>query len=434
MPGQYKHLCREYAKNPDNTVVFLTKPKKDVDVPGVHKVEFQLPREPNVHGHRYLIPFERQVIEGQEIWRMCKKLRDEEGFTPDVIVCHPGWGDGLFLKDVYPGVPCFFYFEFFYHSHGADVNFDRVDDTKPDDDARIRIKNATNLFSLEIADWGISPTRWQYSQNPIEFRSKISVLHDGVDTDKILPVEQYSLTLPNGNTVTRADEVITYVSRNFEPYRGFPTVVRAAKEILARRPKAQIIMVGGDGVSYGKKPSGSKTWRQVLLEEVQFTKSEAERIHWFGWQQYDDFLKILKISQAHLYLTYPFVLSWSMIEAMSAGCLVVGSRTAPVEEAIKHGHNGLLFDFFDHKELADRIDEIFNSPNRLNELRLNARKTAVDRYSITKLLPMHIELINDIAKGDFPPAAAAKILEMNVREGVLSQEEASLPAHKGKAK
>ncbi len=413
MPGQYKHLCRAYGADPTNTVVFVTKPKKDVDIPGVHKVEFHLPRDPSQSTHRYLIPFERAVIEGQEVWRICKKLKHEEGFEPDVIVAHPGWGDTLFIKDIYPKVPLLCFFEFYYRSHGADVNFDSSDSIKADDEARIRIKNATNLFSLESADWGVSPTHWQFIQHPPEFRHKISIIHDGVDTDAIIPVDEYTLTLPTGRKLTRSDEVVTYVARNFEPYRGIQTFMRGAKEILTRRPNCHILAVGGDGVSYGKKPAGNKSWRQLMLEEVRLTQEQEKRLHWFGWQQYDDFLKILKISQAHIYLTYPFVLSWSMIEAMSAGCLVIGSRTAPVEEVIKDGENGLLTDFFDHKMLADKVDAVFNHPDRMAKLRQNARITAVEKYSLQKLMPLQISLINDMAKGLIPPPTATTIANLS---------------------
>lgn len=412
MPGQYKHLCRAFAQESGNTVVFVTKPKPNVSIPGVHKVEFTPPRDPSPLTHRYLSGLERGIIQGQEVWRVCKKLRDEEGFTPDVICAHPGWGDAMFIKDVYPDTPLLSYFEFYYHAHGADVNFDPADPVTDDDQARIRVKNGINLFSLESADWGISPTFWQQKQNPKPFRDKISILHDGVDTDAIQPNADATISLPNGRRFSRKDEVVTYVSRNFEPYRGFPTFMHAARLILERRPNCHILCVGADEVSYGKKPQGGRTYRQQYLE---MTKPDPNRIHWLGWLGYEDYLKVLRVSSAHIYLTYPFVLSWSMLEAMSAGCLVIGSATPPVEEVIENKHNGLLVDFFSPEAVADAVDKVFAHTDRMQQIRDNARATVVQRYDLKKLLPLHMQLVREVAKGQFPPPVASQIASLYER-------------------
>ncbi len=424
MPGQYKHLCKAFAANPDNTVVFLTKPKKDVEVQGVHKVEFMPPREPSPHTHPYIIGFERAIIEGQEVWRMCKKLRDEEGFIPDVICAHPGWGDAMFVKDIYPQTPLLSFFEFYYRSHGADVNFDPNDQATPDDCARIRVKNANNILALEAADWGLSPTYWQYVQNPVEFRSKISVIHDGVDTDIAVPDENASITI-NNLTLTKKDEVITYVSRNFEPYRGFPTFMKAAKMILDSRPNTHIIAVGADDVSYGKRPPEGTTYRRIYMRECGL--ENHPRLHWVGYLDYERFLKILRISSAHIYLTYPFVLSWSMMEAMSSECLVIGSNTPPVEEVITDGVNGLITDFFNPEMLASRIDEVFAHKDRMLDIKKRARKTVLDRYALSKLLPLHMDLVRDVAKGIYPPQAALKIQKMNEEFGIIPKPDDQKP-------
>lgn len=406
MPGQYKHLCRAFAQDPANTVVFITKPKEDVNIPGVHKVEYKPPREPSASTHRYLIGTERGVIQGQEVWRMCKQLKTQEGFVPDVICAHPGWGDALYVKDIYPDTPLLSFFEFYYRSKGADVNFDPNDQFTEDDNARIRTKNIVNILSLESADWGLSPTRWQWIQHPELFRSKISVIHDGIDTDAVRPDPNAVLTLKDGRTLSRKDEVVTYVARNFEPYRGFPTFMRAAELILKRRPNCQIVAVGADGVSYGKQPPKGKTYRQMMLEEVKLDRS---RIHFVGNLPYNEFLKVLQISSAHIYLTYPFVLSWSFLESMAAECILIGSSTPPVMEALTDGENGLLVDFFSHTELADKVDEVLNHPERYVEIRKRARQFVEQRYALKKLLPLHMELVRDVAKGQFPPPAHQKI-------------------------
>lgn len=406
MPGQYKHLAPYFAKDSGNQVVFITKPRPEVKLPGVHKIEYKTRREPSRETHRYLIGTERSVLQGQEVWRLCKKLKAEEGFTPDVVCAHPGWGDALYIKDIYPDAPVLGFFEFYYKSQGSDVGFDPNEKISDDDKARIRTKNITNLLSLADADWGVSPTRWQWEQHPEEFRGKLSVLHDGIDTDAARPDAGAKVRLKNGITLTKDDEVITYVARNFEPYRGFGTFMQAAELILKRRPNAHILAIGADGVSYGKQAQGGGTYRQQWMKKVTL---DEKRVHFLGTLNYPDFMRVLQVSSAHIYLTYPFVLSWSMLEAMSAGCAVIGSATPPVEEVIRHGENGLLADFFSPKDVAQRVDDILDHKDRMKKMREAARQTVVERYDIKTLLPLHVKLVEDVAARKFPPPAAAAI-------------------------
>ncbi len=406
MPGQYKHLARIFGEDKNNQVVFLTKPKPDVEIPGVKKIEYTVTREPNKETHRYLIGLERGVLASQEVWRLCKKMKDE-GFVPDVIVGHLGWGDGLFLKDIFPDTPLLAFLEFYYDAHGADVDFLKDEGvTSFDDKARIRMKNSIHLFNLTYCDWGLSPTFFQRDRHPKEFHDKISVLHDGVDVDVFKPQKDKKLTLPSGVTLTDKDEVITYVSRNFEPYRGFPQFMRAAEKILKDRPNAHIVMVGQDGVSYGKHPEDGVPYRHKMMKEVDLDMS---RFHYLGYLPQDDLLKVLQISRAHIYLTVPFVLSWSMMESMAAGCLMICSDTAPVREVIEHDKNGLLVDFFDYEKLAETVCGVFDHPTGYQDLRDAARKTIVDRYALEKLLPLHVSMIKEVAEGQIPPPSAKKI-------------------------
>lgn len=408
MPGQYKHLAQFMASDPNNHVVFITKPR-NISIPGVHKVEYKMTREVGPDVHRYLIGFQRAVLQGQEVWRVCKELK-QQGFIPDVICAHPGWGDGLFLKEIFPESALLNYMEFYYRAFGADMHFDPREPVILDDLARIRVKNSTNLLSLETCDWGITPTFWQRKQQPQEFQHRISVLHEGIDTEHIKPRHIPQLALPNGKMITQNDEIITYVCRNFEPYRGFPTVMHALKQISEERPRCQILIVGNDGVSYGKKLEGGKTYKQQMIEEL---KPDLNRIHFIETLPYEDYLKILQVSQAHIYFTLPFVLSWSMLEAMSAGCLVIGSATPPVEEVIREGENGLLTDFFSSEKLVKRLHEVFDHPTKMAELRVKARQTILDRYDIKQLLPLHKALLEDLAAKQFPPRAAEKIQQFH---------------------
>lgn len=412
MPGQYKHLCRVFAEDPNNTVVFITKPKS-IEISGVHKVEYKTRREPTSGIHHYIIGLERAIIQGQEVWRACRKLRDEEGFVPDIVVAHPGWGDTLYIKDVYPDTPLLSFFEFYYHSQGVDVNFDPSFPSGVDDDARVRTKNIVNLLNLECADWGISPTFWQHSLHPVEFQNRISVLHDGVDTDYCAPDENTTIELASGLHVGRKDEIVTYIARNFEPYRGFPTFMRAAEIILKERPNCKIVAVGADEVSYGRKLPKGQTWRHIMMDQV---KLDKDRIFFTGNVSYSNLINLFRVSSAHIYLTYPFVLSWSMLEAMSTGVALVGSRTAPVEEVIRDGENGLLADFFSPEDVAAKVMQILDHKDKMQEMRNNARQTVVDKFAIKKLLPLHVDLVKDIAARKFPPPTHEKIINLYDKE------------------
>ncbi|NDF12608.1 MAG: glycosyltransferase [Proteobacteria bacterium] len=416
MPGQYKHLARIAAENPKNEVVFITLQRPNISIPNVRKIEYVCTREPDTGCHQYLISMERAVLRAQEVWRVCKQLKSE-GFVPDVIVGHFGWGDGLFLKDIFHGVPILCFMEFYYSAYASDIGFMKEFEEEGyptvDDVARIRMKNALHLFNLADTDWGITPTYFQLDRHPEPFHKKISVLHDGIDSDAVKPDPRATFTIPKKNLTFKAgDEVITYISRNFEPYRGIHTFMRAANIVLKERPNAHIIMVGGDGVSYGKKPPEGKTYRHMLLDEL---KPDMSRIHAVGYLDYEEMLKVLHISAAHVYLTVPFVLSWSMMEAMSAGCLMVCSDTLPVREVLTHEKNGLMVDFFSPEDVAKKIIWGLENKEQAREIRANARQTILDQYALNKVLPLHMQLINDLADRQLPPAADAKIRAFNKR-------------------
>ena len=397
-PGQYKHLVRHFAADPAHQVAFIGKVQRNL--PGVRTAVYRPAREPGSATHPYIHLFEGQILHGQGAVRAGLALQ-KDGFTPDVICAHPGWGEALFLKDVFPDARLMLYCEFFYRADGSDVGFDPELPVSLDTRCRIRTKNAALLAGLEAADWGISPTGWQRRQHPALFRPRISVVHDGVDTDLCRPDAAATVTLPDGRVLSRADEIVTYVARNLEPYRGFPTFMRAAAEILRRRPNARILVVGGDEVSYGAAPAGGGTWRERMTAE---TNPDPERIHFLGKVPYETFLSVLRVSRAHVYLTYPFVLSWSMLEAMACGAPIVGSDTPPVAEVIEDGRNGLLVDFFDHEAVADKVEEALDDPGRMAEIAAAARRTVVERFDLRSVcLPAQIRLLEDLHAGRLPP-------------------------------
>ena len=389
-PGQFKHLAPALAAE-GHEVVFIT--QKDKPTPlGVRKVEYAPHRKVTPKIHPYLAGTEAAVLNGQAVARVGFALR-EKGFMPDAMIGNPGWGETLFLKDVWPASPLISLSEFYYNGRGSDVGFDPEFSTGPDAVLRARARSGQHLLAIEAADLAYSPTEWQKAQFPSVYRDKISVIHDGIDIDFIRPDANASFTLPDGRELTREDEVLTYVSRNLEPYRGFHSFMRALPRILEARPEAHVVIVGGDEVSYGGRPKEGGCWREVMLAEI---GPLPERVHFTGRIPYADYLSLLQVSSVHLYLTYPFVLSWSMLEAMAAGAFVVGSATPPVEEVIEDGVNGWLVPFFDTDTIAGRVADALALRRDVDPIRRAARETIVSRYALADCLQKQKALI-DIA-------------------------------------
>ena len=400
-PGQYGRLATVLAKGPGCEVVALgdlKNVKNRPKIPGVKLLAYPTPALATAHTHHYVRPLEGAVRRGQAVARSCLALQ-KQGFVPDVIYAHPGWGEALFLRDVFPNARLTLYCEFYYQAQGADVGFDPEFPSTPDDVLRVRVKNATSLLSLEAADAGISPTQWQRRMFPREFRNRIDVIHEGVDTDLVRPDAAAELKLADkGVRLTARDEVVTYVARNLEPYRGFHIFMRAVPEIQRLRPHAHILIVGDEGVSYGQALPKGRTYKQKMLDEVG-AKIDMSRLHFLGPVPYEMLLRIYQISSVHVYLTYPFVLSWSILEAMAAGCVVVASRTAPVTEVVDDRKNGLLVDFFSPPEIAARVDEVFENPAAMAAIRKQARRTVVERYDLKRVcLPAHLQLLGRTGK------------------------------------
>jgi glycosyltransferase involved in cell wall biosynthesis len=327
------------------------------------------------------------------------KLR-ASGFVPDVICVHPAWGEALYLRDVFPDSRILAFFEFYYRGEGADVGFDPEFPATLDDRLRVRTWNMVQQSSFFACDWGLSPTHWQASVYPPEIQSRLSIIHDGIDTDSLRPNKDARYVLPDGRSLSRSDEVITFVSRGLEPYRGFHVLMRALPELMRRRPKAQIVLVGGDIPSYGRRPGDAANWRVKMLSEVA-GKIDLERLHFVGKIPYAAYMGLLQVSRAHIYLTYPFVLSWSMLEAMSIGVPVIASNTPPVTEIIRHQENGMLFDFFDQQALVEAVCSVLEDEQLSEQLSQCGRQTIIDRYDLQRVcLPAQISLLKKFSLPD----------------------------------
>lgn len=407
-PGQYKHIAPALARRPGVEAIAIGEQANTRRIdpaalpPGLSLAPYETPRGAGPETHHYIRGFEAHVRRGQAVARKAVALR-RQGFVPDVIAAHPGWGEALFLKDVFPRTPLLAFAEFFYRARGSDVGFDPEYPVTFDDHCRVRVKNATLILSLEAADWILCPTRWQAQHLPAGFADRLSVIHDGIDTDRIRPDPAARFPVPDTDLELKAgDELITFVNRNLEPYRGFHVFMRALPEIQRRRPNARILIVGGDEVSYGKHLPKGETYRRRLLDEVGGAL-DPTRVHFLGRIPYNRFVSLLQVSAVHVYLTYPFVLSWSMLEAMAAGCLVIGSATPPVTEVLEDGKTGLLVDFFDRQGLADRIDRVLDHPDRMQAIRDRARQAIVAGYDLqTVCLPRQLALIEALAAGRRP--------------------------------
>jgi glycosyltransferase involved in cell wall biosynthesis len=411
-PGQYKQIVRYLADQPGNTVYFITQNTGNKMV-GVKKLVYKVDVPKSLNCHPFSIDYDIAVRTGLAVAQVCQSL-EQQGIVPDLIAGHCGWGETMFIKDVFPNSPLLSYFEFFYHFSSVDVDFDQEYPADSRAAFRLRTRNAVNLLSFDATDWGNTPTQWQRSLHPPEMRSRLTTIHEGVDTDLARPDPEAWVKIGGDLVLKAGDEVVTYIARNLEPYRGFHIFMRAVKEILHRRPKTRIVVIGGDEVSYGPSHPSGKTFREVMLNELG-QDLPLDRVFFAGQVSYAVYLNVLQVSSAHIYLTYPFVLSWSFIEAMSAGCAIIGSDTPPVLEVLKDGENGLVVDFFSPTAIADRVDEILDHPTRMQHLRDAARQTAVSRYDFkTVLLPRWLSLMDDMMNGKRPkteftlPAATAK--------------------------
>lgn len=376
-PGQFRHIARAWSLRPDCEVVGLGRDTAP-GMPGVRWYKYRLHRPPGQAQHPYLRQMEIAVLHGQAVARALDRLR-RRGFVPDVVIAHPGWGETLYLREVFPDTRLIHFCEWYYGTPDADAGFDPEFPATADDFARMRTWNALHALNLTHCDAGVSPTAWQRSRHPAAFRPAIQVVHEGIETDLLGPDPSATFTTPSGTVLKAGDPVITYVARNLEPYRGFHRFMRALQVVQRRHRHCHAVIVGGDEVSYGQRPPDAPNWREKMLREVAL---DPARTHFTGKLPHATYRKVLQISAAHVYLTYPFVLSWSLLEAMASGCLVIGSRTAPVEEVIVDGENGVLVDFFDTEALAERICEALEGGGRHAALCDAARAAIRQRYTI----------------------------------------------------
>lgn len=403
-PAQFRHVAAAFGRDRRNQVLFLTKNERpEWNIPGVRKALYQPQGEAAEQVHRLAAPMDTAVREGEAVFQACRKLK-ASGFAPDLIYAHSGWGTTLYLREVWPDAPLMCYFEWFYDPHGADALFDLPQGAERGP-TLLRTRNAPIFNDLWTCDQGLSPTRWQQVQFPREYRPRIAVLHDGVDTAFFTPDAEARMVVdgPDGESLdlSGAEEVVTYAARGMEPYRGFPQFMEAMALLLERRSRTHVVVAGSERVCYGGPRSDGRSWKEVMLDKLSLPQ---DRLHFTGSLPYGQYRTVLQASSVHVYLTRPFVLSWSAVEAMACGCLMVASDTPPVREVVRHDENGLLADFFSPEDIADKVEQALEDKEQARRLRAAARATAEERYSLARLLPIHCRLMTDTARG----AAAAR--------------------------
>lgn len=394
-PGQFLHWSDHLAQQPGHRVVALS--LHDNPAPqGVQVRQYRLLRGPAEQIHPLLGDLEPQVLRAEACAAAALQLK-HEGFTPDLIIAHPGWGESLFIKDVFPHARLVVYCEYFYAAEGRDVGFDPEDPPFGfQKTCKLRLRNTANLHSLEMADAAIAPTQWQKSTFPRELQHKIQVIHDGINYAQLKPKGKVQIRLATQAGAPRqaehcfetGDEVLTYVARNLESVRGFHVFMRALPRILQRRPKAHAIIVGGEGLSYGPAPASGNSWKQHMLDELD-GQLDLGRVHFVGKIPYPQYVNLLHVSKAHAYWTTPFVLSWSLLEAAAAGTPLLASATPPVEEfASELGIT--LFPYFAAEQIADQLSDELARPTRNTRIgqlqRLSLEETTRLRTTLTERL------------------------------------------------
>jgi glycosyltransferase involved in cell wall biosynthesis len=416
-PAQFGHVAQYLAQVMGWRCTFVTQ------VPpgrsgGVERVQYKVDGGAATANHFCSRTFENGVWHCDGVY---KALLARPDIRPDLIVGHSGFGSTLFLRELYPDVPVINLFEYYYRPHDqqCDMTF-RKDLGWPipaENYLRARCRNAMMLLDLQNCDAAYTPTEFQRSRFPDEYTEKLQVIFDGVDRtvyhghgEQLRPAPQQRGTRRvAGIDVPASTRVVTYVSRGFESIRGFDVFMRAAKRIYEQHPDVLFLVAGADRVVYGGDTqyiAPAKTFKEWVLLREEF---DLSKFRFLGVVNPVELGRLMAASDLHVYLTAPFVLSWSMMDAMSCGAVVLGSDTAPVREMIRDGHNGLLADFFDADEIASKALRVLKDPAAYRPLGRAAEEMVARRYSLEAVFPRMLELYEDALeqRGPAPVAEAA---------------------------
>ena len=402
-PAQFGHIAAHLIDKMGWQCSFVSEQPAGV-VGGIRKIQYRTTGGATKVNHFCSRTFENTVWHCEGVYRDLRPMVKE--FRPDLIVGHSGFGSTLFLREIYPDVPVVNFFEYFYRPHDVHSDMDfrtdlgwQLDEMKY---LRSRSRNSMILLDLNNCQIGYCPTEFQRSRFPLEYQSKLRVVFDGIDRrvyhghDEALrpPLSERGPRTIAGVELPAGAKVVTYCSRGFESMRGFDIFMRAAKLICDRDPDVVVLVAGTDRIAYGGDESytGGKSFKEWTLAQQAY---DLNRIRFVGRIDPHELARMLAMSDLHIYLTVPFVLSWSMMDAMSAGAVVLGSRTAPVEEMIRDGENGLLADFFSTEEFADKAIAALSDLAGHRALGRAAEAMIAERYSLEAVTPLMLKLYED---------------------------------------
>jgi len=362
---------------------------------GVRMARYSLPRGTTPGIYDLATRAEADLLRARSAYDGAMALK-AEGWDPAVIVCHPGWGEMTFMSEVFPKAKRVAFAEFYYHGRGYDVGFDTDLHGEVELDAVLRAnaKNGAMAMAYADADAIVCPTPFQASTLPRRFQDGVRIFHEGVDLEVIRPAPPAPFTLDDGRVIAPGTPVITHVNNHMEPMRGLHILARALPRLMAEAPDAQVILIGDPNRKpYGAAAPAGKTWQQACFEGVDY---DPARVHFLGRVPHARMLEALRLGVAHVYYTYPFVLSWSLSEAMASGCYVLGSDTPPVRDAIRDGENGRLLPFFEHDALASAMIDACRDPQSKAPLRAEARRTAEAMFSRAKGREAWLSLLREL--------------------------------------
>ena len=391
-PGQFKRLAKYFVDEGHEVVAFhrgLVDGRASSQIDGVRLIQYgkNMPEQPDSGA---LSSVEWFIRESADLATIAEEIRVEEGWRPDIVYSHTGWGRAAYLHDVFTRAKHVKYCEWFYNNRAASTEFLHPGGRELPYRMATSTLNLPILGDLAYAHQLIAPTEWQKAQFPLAMRDKIEVVPDGIDMDFFAPKPDATFTLPDGRTISRKDRLVTYATRGADPFRGFGQFIEALGRLQARDPEVEAIILGDRKIYYGTDHGTESHFDEVIAKAA----LDPARTHFLGKLDYEAYRDVLRVSSAHVYLTVPFVLSWSFLEAMAAGCPVIGSDTAPITEFVTDGENGLLANFFDTEELTERMTEMLDAGPRAEAMRIKARETIRQRWSAEVAIDRHMAIVN----------------------------------------
>jgi glycosyltransferase involved in cell wall biosynthesis len=387
-PAQFGHVADYLVRQKGFRCTFASQ-KSPGQVGGVERIQYHIQGGATERTHYCSRTFENAVWHSHALY---EALRARPDIRPDLIVAHSGFLSTVFLRELYD-CPIVNYFEYFYRTRDSDMDFRPDFPSPPLNRLRARARNAGLLLDLENCDCGYSPTRWQRDRLPRLFHDKIRVIFDGIDTQLWQP--RPGLPRRVGDRAIPPDmKIVTFVARGMESMRGFDIFMKAANLLARQRPDVVFVVVGEDRICYGgdKDVTGTPSFKEWVLAQDRY---DLSRFVFTGLLPTQTLAELFSLSDLHIYLTVPFVLSWSLMDALACGTTVLASDTPPVREMIEHGKNGLLADFFDVEGLARAASQVLDAPGDYRHLGAAGVELVRSRYSLEVCLPQMLRLYED---------------------------------------